>query len=268
MFHKLLVPIDFSICSKNALKIAVDFAIKNRARLTILNVYSTASVQTSSEALVKDDLLNDLKSYEEEIPGLKSIDHTFEIEFGLAADIIVEQSAEYDLVVMGTKGEHDVIDRLVGSVSLRVIEHSKVPVLVIPEHLHQISFEKLVFAADFKKIKHMSSLDSLRELALAYESELHLLNVNESPEYITNEEGDEALELHYFFKDVNHAFFLSESKDIERGIVDYTNEQGINILALMPRKHTFLQSLFHHSTTGEIAMRLKSALLTFHEIKS
>ncbi|MEM6360484.1 MAG: universal stress protein [Bacteroidota bacterium] len=265
MFHRLLVPVDFSICSKNSLKLAVDFAAKNRATLTVLNVYSVTRVQTSSEALIKDDLINNLKGYGEEIPGLKSIDHTFEVEFGLEADIIIDRSAEHDLIVMGTRGEHNVIDKLVGSVSLRVIEHSKIPVLVIPEHLHQISFEKLVFAADFKRIEHMSSLDNLRELALTYDSELHLLNVNESPEYITNEERDEAMELHYFFKDVNHAFFLSESKDIKQGIVDYTNEKGINILTLMPRKHTFLQSLFHHSTSGEIAMHLESALLTFHE---
>ena len=148
MFHRLLVPVDFSICSKNSLKLAVDFAAKNRATLTVLNVYSVTRVQTSSEALIKDDLINNLKGYDEEIPGLKSIDHTFEVEFGLEADIIIDRSAEHDLIVMGTRGEHNVIDKLVGSVSLRVIEHSKIPVLVIPEHLHQISFEKLVFAAD------------------------------------------------------------------------------------------------------------------------
>lgn len=265
MFSKLLVPVDFSVCSKNALKLAVDFATKNRAKITVINVYSITSTQTSPDRLIKDDLMENLQSYKEEIPGLKSLDHTLEVEFGLAADVITQKANDYDLIVMGTRGKHDVIDKLIGSVSLRVIENAKIPVLVIPEHVHQISFEKIVFAADFKKIEHMSSLDSLRDLTLAYDSELHLLNVNESPEYITEEEGDEALELHRFFEDVNHAFFLSENKDIERGIIDYLNEKSIHVLALMPRKHAFLQSLFHHSTTGDIAMHLKSALLTFHE---
>lgn len=265
MFHKLLVPVDFSPCSKNALKLAVEFVAKNKGSVTLINIFSLSSTQSSPEHLVKEKLLDGLQNYESEIPTLNEIEHSFEVEFGMAADIISEKSGGYDLIVMGTRGEHDVIDKLIGSVSLRVIEQSKVPVLVIPEHLHKISFEKIVFAADFKKIEHMSSLDNLRELALAYDSELHLLNVNESPEYLTDEEGEEAIELHHFFEDVNHAFFLSENKDIEQGIIDYTNERAVSVLALMPRKHTFLKSLFHHSTTGDIAMHLKSALLTFHE---
>ncbi|MEM6524513.1 MAG: universal stress protein [Bacteroidota bacterium] len=265
MFSKILVPVDFSSCSKNALKLAIDFAAKNRTQLIILNVYSVTGTQSLSESAVKDNLIKNIKAYENEIPELSAIGYEFNVEFGLAADVIIEKSTNFDLIIMGTRGEHDVIDKLIGSVSLRVIEHSNTPVLVIPEELHAISFDKIVFAADFKKIEYMSNLDSLRELALAYDSELHLLNVNESPEYITEEEGDEALELHRFFEDVNHAFFLSESKDIEKGILDYIDKKRIDILALMPRKHAFLQSLFDHSTTDDIAMHLKSALLTFHE---
>ncbi|MEM7107967.1 MAG: universal stress protein [Bacteroidota bacterium] len=265
MFSKILVPVDFSTCSKNALRLAVDFASKNQSQLTILHVYSAISAQNLPEEIAKDNLIKDLESYTSEISMLTSIHYELEVQLGLAADVIIEKSAAFDLTIMGTRGEHGVIDRLIGSVALRVIEHSSTPILVIPEHLQTISFDKIVFAADFKKIDHLSNLDSLRELALRYDSELHLLNVNESPEYLTEEEGDEALELHRFFKDVNHAFFFSQNKDIEKGISTYAHEKDIAVLALMPRKHAFLQSLFHQSITEDLAMHLNSALLTFHE---
>ncbi len=265
MFHNILVPVDFSSCSLNALKLASDFARDNQIHITLLNVFSLTSTQSTPDNTVREDLMNSLRELEDKISSLKETEHTFEVEFGLAADVVIEKSKDHDLIMMGTRGEHDVIDKLIGSVSLRIIEHTNVPVLVIPETIQSISFDKIVFAADFKKIKHMSVLDSLRELALDYDSELHLLNVNESPEYITEEQGEEALALHQFFKDVNHAFFFSKNKDIEEGILSYVKERNINILALMPRKHAFLQSLFHRSTTEDMAMHLNSALFTFHE---
>ncbi len=265
MFHDVLVPIDFSPCSKNALKLAAEFALKNKLRLTIINIYSITSTQASPEAMIEKKLMENLEGLKSEIPALPELKPIFQVEFGTAADVIIERSKNYDLIIMGTRGHHDAIDRLIGSVSLRVIEHVTTPVLVIPEELHEISFAKIVFAADFKKIEHMSHLDNLRELALAYDTELHLLNVNESPELITEEEGEEALELHNFFEDVNHAFFFSQNKDIEKGILDYIEAKNITVLALMPRKHAFLKSLFQRSTTEDIAMHLKSALLTFHE---
>ncbi|MCG8387202.1 MAG: universal stress protein [Cytophagales bacterium] len=265
MFHKILVPVDFSSCSINALTLASNFAKDHKISITVLNIFSLADAPSGFDSNAEKDFMKNLYDLEEKIPSLKEVDRKFEVEFGLAADVVVDKSNDYDLIIMGTRGKHDVIDRLIGSVSLRVIENAKVPVLVIPGVVKAISFAKIVFAADFKKIKHMSVLDSLRELALAYDSELHLLNVNESPEYLTEAQGEEAMALHQFFKDVNHAFFFSRNKDIEEGILSYTNEKSINVLALMPRKHSFLKSLFHRSTTGDVAMRLNSALFTFHE---
>ncbi len=265
MFHRILVPVDFSACSENALRLAIDFASKHKASLTVLSVCSVHQTPVTNNSLNQDTIMENLKGYEQNMAKLASIDHTFELEIGLAADVITEKGATHDLIIMGTKGKHDAIDKLVGSVSLKVIQHSTIPVMVIPEELNMISFDKIVFAADFKKIEHMSNLDKLRELALAYDSELHLLNVNESSEFISEDESDEAMELHNFFEDVNHAFFLSKHKDIEEGIMSYTDEKSISILALMPRKHTFLQSLFQHNTTHNVVMQLKTALLSFHE---
>ena len=265
MFHKILVPVDFSSCSINALTLASNFAKDQGLSLTVLNVFSLANAPSGFDSNTEKELMNSLYELEDKICSLKEIDHQFEVEFGLAADVVIDKSTEYDLVIMGTRGKHDVIDKLIGSVSLRIIENAEVPVLVIPATVSAISFDKIVFAADFKKIKHMSVLDNLRELAMAYDSELHLLNVNESPEYITEEQGEEALALHQFFMDVNHAFFFSRNKDIEEGILTYIHEKNINILALMPRRHSFLKSLFHRSTTEDMAMHLNSALFTFHE---
>ncbi len=53
------------------------------------------------------------------------------VEPGDPARRILEQSAGYDLIVMGTHGKSGFLGRLMGSVAERVVRQSTVPVLVV-----------------------------------------------------------------------------------------------------------------------------------------
>jgi len=64
--------------------------------------------------------------------GPRGVDSPAKIRAGNAADEIVREATEgnYDLIIMGERRDHDLLTRLLGSTTKRVIEHSPCPVLV------------------------------------------------------------------------------------------------------------------------------------------
>ncbi len=51
---KILCPIDYSDCSKEALKYAVSYAIKNKAKLYLLHVIDTSVYDESLDKMVDE----------------------------------------------------------------------------------------------------------------------------------------------------------------------------------------------------------------------
>ncbi len=266
MFKNILVPVDFSKQSLHALKAACKFGHHNKSSLTVLSVVDNTGYPGAPPNDHHSSIMESLEKFASDIPYFNADDVEYLVLSGIPGYVISElaNKGSFDLIIMGTHSEHSPIQKLMGSVALKVIENSNIPVFVIPDTVDDLDVSKIAYAADFKEIKDHSTLDCLRDLALGYDSELHLVNVTENPELIDNFE-DEAQILHTLFNDVNHAFFFSEESNLKIGLNNYIKEKGINVLAMMPRKHSFIKDLFHKSATEEVVLDLNVPLFSFHE---
>lgn len=56
---------------------------------------------------------------------------------GWAPDVLVHQSADAELLVIGSHGHNWVVDRLIGSAAEHCVRHAACPVVVLPAHLAQ-----------------------------------------------------------------------------------------------------------------------------------
>ena len=154
-FKRILVPVDFSECSKAAVKQAVDLARKYDAQLEIFHAYEPPyyvgdvliQIPDQPSLSVHDYIKKSAQKLLDEMleecgDGLKEIDYTAELVAGIPADAILEKvrtdGHKYDLIVMGTHGRRGLSHLLMGSVAERVIRQAPCPILVIrdayPEH--------------------------------------------------------------------------------------------------------------------------------------
>ncbi len=139
---KVLVPIDFSPGSKQAIALACDLAKPYGAELMLLHVYQTpgfvypdgfmpVSAKMLREMLTKiDEGMTELERHAQRCGAARVKGKT--IEGAPAAEIVREASAgNFDLIVMGTHGHTGIKHALLGSVAENVVRRAECPVLTV-----------------------------------------------------------------------------------------------------------------------------------------
>ena len=142
MFRRFLVAFDGSAHAQQALTEAIDLAQTNRGTLTVISVAPAPSVWAMSGYDVPidvDRVSEELESeYQSMLDGAvrripADLPVTKILKQGVAGREIAGEAkaGDYDLVVMGSRGRGELRSLLLGSVSHRVLQASRVPVLVV-----------------------------------------------------------------------------------------------------------------------------------------
>lgn len=142
---RILVPIDFSGCSRKALQYALTFGEQFRAELTVVHVVPNISAESRlafdmpelQRALVQEGqekLQAELESCSAAATVMKP-----SIKRGVPFQVIVElaQQLKVDLIVIGTHGRTGLKHVFMGSTAERVVRHAPCPVLVVREREHE-----------------------------------------------------------------------------------------------------------------------------------
>lgn len=152
MIKNILVPIDFSDYSKNALKYAVEFAKKFSAKLFLIYVVEPiiypADFSMGQVAIPSTDI--DIQNRaEEELKKLAD-----EIQTDAQVEIIIKtgkpfveinetaREKDIDLIIIATHGHTGVEHLLFGSTAEKVVRKAPCPVLTLREPIKGFSFSK------------------------------------------------------------------------------------------------------------------------------
>jgi nucleotide-binding universal stress UspA family protein len=155
MFRNILVAVDGSPDSDEALAQAIDLAESEHTRLTLMTaqaqipatVYLTPAVNTviaDTRAEAEAVLRRARDSVPEGLPVTTMVTDR-PIRTALIDQI---ETGHHDLVAMGSRGRGAVRSALLGSVSHYVLNHSPVPVLIVhAEHPRQVASLETAAAA-------------------------------------------------------------------------------------------------------------------------
>ena len=145
--QRILVPIDYSSCSRTALRFAVDLAKRYQASLDIVHVwdrpsYVSEAVMTHQDAtsgkslirLIQENAQRDLEEFLREA-ALPPETATGRLIAGDPASALIHElkAGKHDLVVVGTHGRTGLSHVLLGSVAEKLARLSPVPVVTVPD---------------------------------------------------------------------------------------------------------------------------------------
>jgi nucleotide-binding universal stress UspA family protein len=140
----ILVPIDFSECSRNAIRYAVPLAQQFGAKLILLEVarfeYAGSETDDLELPLLERKVVDAYRRRLDELAKREIRDAAYQVQVSIGKTvpniISVAKSAKADLIVISTHGCSG-NDSIVGSTTERVVRHAPCPVLVVREREHE-----------------------------------------------------------------------------------------------------------------------------------
>ncbi len=271
--ENILVPVDFSDCSNNALRYAIELAALYKAKLTLLHCYVvhvpaaeiTIDLQPQLAKEYQENAEKNFLLLKERMTELSKVNYREVIKTSFINVGITNASKEFDtdLIVMGTKGAGNRIDAFFGSNTYHTIKKSEVPVLAIPDGAGFIAPTKILFAADFKRLEEVKSLDIIKAFSRKFSAEVQVLHVGHGWSELNMHQTKEAAAMIEYFGNTEHSYhFVKEERPVEDAIEDHLEEHQNELLVIIARKHHFPGSLFKKKLTRQTVMHTDLPLLT------
>lgn len=272
--NSLLIPTDFSPVADNALKYALDMATHYQLDITLFHV-----VQLSAPAManmVYVDTMTDLNKHAEErmeakVLALKTdyphLHINFKVETGLLLDSLEEYCNQTGpiAVVMGITGDGTGVDKIIGSNAILAMNTLTNPLIVVPKNGYFRAVGKVCFACDLKNVAASTPLLAIKAFAKLFNSEVHILNIDYHNRNFSPNTQSEIDVLNLMFDTIPHKFHFIENEHVQDAINDFIDLQEMDMLIMLPKKHSFFESLFRKSQTKEMLYHSHIPILALHQ---
>ena len=248
--HIILVPMDFSDSSINALYYAVEMASFFDSEVTLLYVISKSTlsnlfVNKSETALVRDKIKKKLEDVKIEI--LEKWPYTkvnTVVSDGKPFKIInrIAEKNNCDTIVMGTNGVNG-IEQFTGSTTSRVIKSSKIPVIAVKEKRTEPKFNKIVLPLDLTRTSKQK-IDWAVKVGKKYNSTVHIIMELEKDELIgkkikANLNQAESILRKYGVKYESHLLDNREYPDhLGKDTIKYAEKIDADLIIIMTKSET------------------------------
>ena len=276
----LVVPTDFSSVSVNALNYAVDMAQAINAGIVLLHVYnipvsftdpSIAPVTTVSVEEMKRTSVERLEEIKKNLVTVTSgqLEIFTESRLGETIDELEQlcQSVDPLAVIMGSHGATGLERMILGSTTLTAIRHLKYPVIVVPPGTTYHGIKRIGLACDFDNVVQSTPVEYIKNIVREFGAELYVLNVKDKDdeEIDINEATMETAYLDAVLVEIRPTYVQLTGKDVVEGINGFSENNNLDLVMVIPKKHRFIDSLFHKSQSRELITHAHIPIVSIHE---
>lgn len=272
----ILVPVDFSKPSENALKVAAQLANKNNAKIIVLHVVELAESLFGTDQFNVDnqEVMFFMKMAKKrfskflEKSFLNNLDIEDQVDIGPTSYMITKTIKEknIDFVVMGSVGASGLKEVLIGSNTEKIVRNSSVPVLVVKKEMENFNIKQVIFASNFE-LENLKSFRKAKEFANQFEAKMKLLYVNlPGNQFYSTEEIREQMrvflnkaEVPYTTDDV----MIYNDYTIELGVLNAAKDAKADLIAMPTHGRRGLSHFFNGSIGEDVVNHSTLPVLTF-----
>lgn len=243
---RILVPIDFSKESMNALETAHSLAVNSDSDVLLLHIVEDPNIETMKvsgethydpmDNVYVKLLLDKTKERLESIvndPRMSDVNISYKIEVGNPYSSIAENigSHEATLIVMGSTGATGLQEILVGSVADKTVRYASCPVIVVKEDCSLSDIKHIVLATDLDddQVQIVGDLKALQEHIGA---KLHILKVYDGDNENSGDIQDKLKDFAELFELQNISTVAKNSDDLVDAILEYANQIDAGMIAI------------------------------------
>lgn len=266
----IITATNFSKVATNAVHYACALAATQNAKVVILHSFVMPVLFTDvpiPASLVDDEqkdatnLINQLVAeLQAKHPGL---DVSGKVVYGNTLDILANLADDISnpwMMVIGNSGMSDE-NIWSESVLMDALRGLTCPVLAVPPGVSYAPVGKLAFAMDSKPAGYGLASQQLASVVAALGAAFHIIHAATPDEANKPEPAQnpafEAL------KPVYHK--IAPTADTDSSILEFVSSNGMGMLAVMPRRHSFFDALLHKSHTKELVHHCPVPILAVHE---
>lgn len=270
---KILVATDFSDVSLNAAKYAADMALVINADLYLLYVNQimipygeVAVLANAGDMEIAEKEMNEFKKLLLDITGNKLNIET-EVRMGIFYDELTS-TCEYVkpyTVVIGSQSSSAGDRLLFGRHAINVMKNLPWPVITVPPGVKFASLKKIGLACDFKNVVDTVPVDEIKRLLQDLKSELHVLNTGKKDVY----DADIVFQSGLFQEEMNGLipeYHFISSDNVDDGILDFVQQNHIDLLLVLPKRHSLLDKIIHKSHTKQLVLHSHVPLMALHSV--
>ena len=280
--RNILVPVDFSLTSKNAAVYALQIAQQLHASKIILYNAYQASLTTNQLAPNFGDIKEDTLQHHH-VDELKKMQEYLSLfsAHNIAIDILCEctllsknldevcASQQADLVVMGITGGGKIKEKLIGSNALSIARHSKVQVIIVPSEAGFSTIHKIMLLSDFDQVDTTMPTAFLRKILISTNAKLEVVHIdepgpNQADAFPPNMMG-ESYALHALLRNFFPKYHFIKNKDFVQAVNDFAQQNAVDLIVIIPKKHNFFERLFVASHTTKLAFHSHIPILVVHK---
>ncbi|HSF45430.1 MAG TPA: universal stress protein [Chitinophagaceae bacterium] len=272
---KLLVPVDFSDTSRNALSYALDMAqFISLSSVTIFNSFEKVMAGTDGTPLAANNdvrrniSLLALENLKNSILNNRNIDVKVLAHEGSLVDNMDRLVSEenFDMVVMGMNGATRMEQILIGSSTLNVIAKLSCPVLIVPPAASYNRIRTVVYASDMKNVEATTPVKTLRKVLAIFSPKLYVANVDtEHFVELTEEYKKEKEVMNKLLDGFEPDYAFIRLFDFAEAIHQFASDRKADLIITAPKKHGFLEKIFTTSHTEKLAYHTHIPLLAIQE---
>jgi len=272
----ILVATDFSRASDNAFVYGAELAKALNARLILFNAYQVPTPSAEGSVVISaDDIRNQVKKQLEDKVRLLNAAFDANVESHCdeaPATLGILQAAKdksADIIITGMKAAGKGFRKLFGSTVTCLARTTTIPLIVAPEGIVNKKPQRIALAydADLDPEVDTHIFDTLKNMADRFHSVLYLVKVTDDNLQEAFQVQSQPVRLNKVLRTLDITNEKLYGKEIVQVFHDFISQHNIDMIVLLPHRHSILERLFHKSTTRSMIFDTLIPLLIIPEVK-
>lgn len=258
----VIIPVDFSETALNAVRYAADM-LTGKAGTTVILYHM---FERDKEAATAGQYLESLKAelQEKGVPGVDWVKEEGDDLIDSLGRLAYQKTAT--LILMGITEREEWRQLIMTSNTVKMAEQNICPVMIIPPQAKFTGINNIALTSDFKDVDATTPVLAIKNVLEIFNANLHIVNVdNEHYVSLTEEYLTERAKMQRLFAEFKPEFYFIGMNDFFEAVEQFSKDRNIDLIVIIPKNHTFMNSVFSSRHTKKLAYHSSVPLLAAHQ---